>query len=215
MTLSAHNARQWDEFYKTSQTRVPYTDATVFALIALARNPEAVVFEFGCGNAQNLGFLRGLYPDATLLGCDVSEQALIKGRLSYGRLGLFVSGDALVLKPQSVDVVIERATLQHISKPLAAAYVQELLTALKPGGRAFFEVASTDHGHAGMGDGSEDPVFGHRVFYDLNELKALFSGFQIDQVFDRRRMQVEGKGEQNGRPVYDEAAYQLYLTKPA
>ena len=60
MTLSAHNARQWDAFYKTSQTRVPYTDATVFAVIALARNPEAVVFEFGCGNAQNLGFLRQL-----------------------------------------------------------------------------------------------------------------------------------------------------------
>ena len=215
MTLSAHNARQWDAFYKTSQTRVPYTDATVFALIALARNPDAVVFEFGCGNAQNLGFLRGLYPDATLLGCDVSEQALIKGRQTYGRLGLFVSGDTLGLKPNSVDVIIERATLQHIPKPLASAYVREMLEALKPGGRAFFEVASTDHGYARLGDGSEDPVFGHRVFYDVDELKALFAGFQIDQVFDRRRMQVEGGDQQNGRPVYDEAAYQLYLTKPA
>lgn len=214
MTLSAHNARQWDAFYKTSQTRVPYTDATVFALIALARNPEAVVFEFGCGNAQNLGFLRGLYPQATLLGCDVSEQALIKGREAYGRLGLFVSGDALGLKPNSVDVILERATLQHIPKSLAAAYVSEMFQALRPGGRAFFEVASTDHGYARMGDGSEDPVFGHRVFYDLEELKTLFSDFQIDQVFDRRRMQVEGADHQNGRPVYDEAAFQLYLTKP-
>lgn len=215
MSLSAHNARQWDAFYKTSQTRVPYTDATVFALIALARNPDAVVFEFGCGNAQNLGFLRGLYPDAALLGCDVSEQALIMGRQTYGRLGLFVSGDALALAPQSIDVIIERATLQHIPKALAAAYVQEMLTALKPGGRAFFEIASTDHGYARMGDGSEDPVFGHRVFYDLEELKALFKGFDIDQVFDRRRVRVAGAELQNGRPVYDEAAFQLHLTKPA
>lgn len=215
MTLSAHNARQWDAFYKTSQTRVPYTDATVFALIALARNPEAVVFEFGCGNGQNLGFLRGLYPDATLLGCDVSEQALVKGRHAYDRLGLFVSGDVLGLKPASIDVILERATLQHIPKPLAADYVREMVAALKPGGRAFFEIASTDHGYACVGDGSDDPVFGHRVFYDLEELKALFAGLQIDQVFDRRRMQVEGAEQQNGRPVYDEAAFQLYLTKPA
>jgi len=66
-----------------------------------------------------------------------------------------------------------------------------------------------------MGDGSEDPVFGHRVFYDLEELKALFKGFDIDQVFDRRRVRVAGAELQNGRPVYDEAAFQLHLTKPA
>ena len=215
MTLSAHNARQWDEFYKSSQTRVPYTDATVFALIALARNPDAVVFEFGCGNGQNLGFLRGLYPEAVLLGCDVSEQALIKGRQSYDRLGLFVSGDALGLKPGAIDVIVERATLQHIPKPLAAAYVDEMYEALKPGGRAFFEVASTDHGYAQMGDGSDDPVFGHRVFYDLDELRTLFARFDVDQVFDRRRKQVGGDAVRDGRPVYDEAAFQFYLSKPA
>jgi SAM-dependent methyltransferase len=215
MTSSAHNAKQWDAFYASSQTRVPYTDAAVFALIALSRNPDARVFEFGCGNGQNLGFLRSVFPKARLSGCDVSAEALIAGRRLYPDLDLFVSGDALGLKPGSLDVILERATLQHIPKPLAARYVQEMFAALKPGGRAFFEVASTDHGYAAHGDGSEDPVFGHRVFYALDELKALFADFQLDQVYDRRRALVEGAELNNGRPVYDEAAFQLYLTKPA
>ncbi|MBL4544823.1 MAG: hypothetical protein JKP95_03310 [Oceanicaulis sp.] len=36
-------------------------------------------------------------------------------------------------------MIIERATLQHIPKPLAARYVQEMFAALKPGGRAFLK----------------------------------------------------------------------------
>lgn len=213
MSTSSSVAASWDRYYAQSVTRAPYTDAVVFALKALARAPEATVFEFGCGNAQNLGFLRSVFAQARLIGCDVSEQGLIKAQALYPDLELFVNGDDLALTLESLDVVIERAALQHVPKALGQQYVSQLYTALKPGGTGFFEIANTHHGHAALGDGGEDPVFGYRVFYDLDEIEALFAAFEIEQIFERQRLQVKTpKG--TDRPVYDEACYQVMVRKP-
>lgn len=207
-------AGAWDSYYAGSATRAPYTDAVVFAIKALARAPEATVYEFGCGNAQNLGFLRSLFPKARLVGSDVSEAGIALGRRLYPDLELWVNGADLGLAPDSLDLVIERAALQHVPKDQGAAYVAQILSAMKPGAGAFFEIANIHHGHAALGDGGQDPVFGFRVFYSLEELQALFAGFEIEQVFERRRSRVLGPETVGGRPVYDEAAYQLYLRKP-
>ncbi|WP_270374584.1 class I SAM-dependent methyltransferase [Marinicauda sp. Alg238-R41] len=206
-------ARTWDGYYAGSFTHAPYTDAVVFAIKALSRNRAGMVYEFGCGNAQNLGFLRSLFPDARLIGSDVSEAGLAAARRRYEGLELFANGETLALAPASLDVVIERAALQHVPKPLGQAYVDEIAEAMKPGAGAFFEIANTDHGHAALGDGGQDPVFGYRVFYSLGEIETLFAAFDIDQVFERRRTLVRAPDPAGSAPVYNEACFQIYLTR--
>ena len=213
MSTSVSVAASWDRYYASSVTRVPYTDAVVFAMKVLARAPEASLLEFGCGNAQNLGFLRSVFTQARLIGCDVSEQGLIKAQALYPDLELFVNGDDLGLSPASLDAVIERAALQHVPKVLGQRYVAQMFEALKPGGTGFFEIANTQHGCAKLGDGGEDPVFGYRVFYDLGEIESLFAAFEIEQIFERKRVQIKTP-EGTDRPVYDEACYQVMVRKP-
>ena len=215
MTDTETIAARWDAYYAGSVTRVPYTDAVVFALRALAADPRATVYEFGCGTGQNLGFLKSLFPEAVLVGSDASAAGLALARRLHPGLLLFCNGDRLGLAAEGLDAAFGRAALQHVPKPLGRAYIGEIAAALKPGAPAFFEIASTGHGlYASVGDGGEDPVFGYRVFYALDEALALFEPhFEVEHVYERARARVAGPAPAGGRPPYDERAFQIHLRR--
>jgi len=207
-------ADTWNELYSQSVAHVPYTDAAVFAVKALSRNPEASVYEFGCGNGHNIGFLQPLFPKARLIGSDIAETGIEKARELHPDVEFFVNDENLPFEAGSLDVIFERGVIAQTPKDLARSYARQFYDALKPGGVAFFDIPNTGHGHyARVQAGDEDPVFGFRVFYTLEELKDLFSMFEIERVYEHRRSLVDGPAEQNGRPIYDECSYQLYLRK--
>ena len=208
-------AGDWDAYYRASTSRVPFTDATVFALKVLAADPEAAVYEFGAGNGQNIGFLAPLFPRARLIGSDISPEGVKKARSLHPGVEFFVNGETLPFAEGELDAVFERGVLAQTPKALARAYAQQFFAALKPGGKAFFEIPNTGHGHhRTVQAGGRDEVFGFRVFYTLEELKSVFAAFEFEHVYEHARRYVEGPGRQSDRPIYDECAYQLYLRKP-
>lgn len=208
-------AAGWDAYYAKSTARVPFTDVTVFAVKALARNPEAAVYEFGAGNGQNIGFLKPLFPKARLIGSDISEEGVKKASELHPGVEFFVNTDTLPFEPESLDVILERGVLAQTPKDLARSYAKQFYAALKPGGQAFFEIPNTGHGHyKTLQAGGRDEVFGFRVFYTLDELKGVFSDFTFEHVYDHVRRYVEGPGTQSDRPIYDESSFQLLLSKP-
>lgn len=207
-------ADTWNKLYAGSVAHVPYTDAAVFAVKALAKNPKAAVYEFGCGNGHNIGFLNPIFPEARLIGSDISETGIEKARALHPGVEFFVNDETLPFEPESLDVIFERGVIAQTPKDMARDYAAQFHRALKPGGVAFFDIPNTGHGHFKTVEaGGEDEVFGFRVFYTLNELKDLFSAFEFDRVFEHSRRLVDGAATQNGRPIYDECSYQLYLRK--
>lgn len=197
----------WNHFFENHTVLVPYLDMCVFAAKHLSRmqRPDALVYEFGCGVGNNILFLRSIFPKIRLLGSDISQVAIDK-LVAKGleNSDFWVSNSDLMLGGRGpVDLVIERGAMQHVPKDLAKQYVRQIHDALKTGGSAYFEIASTAHDKFEVLGGSGlDKGFGYRTFYTIEEIKELFRDFSITRIYHLQRelcydpasdaMQVQG-----------------------
>jgi SAM-dependent methyltransferase len=98
-------------------------------IAASVPRPPASILDVGCGNGSLLLSLRGLWPDAALLGCDPSRDSVAHG-LAAG-LSLW-RGTASDLQPQVAELVTAVNVIEHTVDPVA--FMADLVRAAKPGG---------------------------------------------------------------------------------
>jgi len=101
--------------------------------------PPERILDFGCGIGLTEVFLHKHFPDAEILGVDVSADSLrvAEGRGLPGVRFLIAQGDALPVEPASCDLVYSNGTFHHIARPEHGATMRALRRAVRPGGHAF------------------------------------------------------------------------------
>lgn len=84
----------------------------------LPRSFSGTLLDFGCGLGDAMPVYRGAFPNATLLGIDISTAAIARCRADYGHLASFFVGDHRAVP--RVSVVIASNVLEHITDDLGA-----------------------------------------------------------------------------------------------
>ena len=115
------------------------TQQRVQAVRQFPKKRYARIFEPGCGGATTFRALHTVFPDAELVGCDLSPQLLRNGHKFAERQGLKVhlkQRDALDTREpdQSFDGVITYALHHELPPKMNAELFKELFRILKPGG---------------------------------------------------------------------------------
>jgi ubiquinone/menaquinone biosynthesis C-methylase UbiE len=150
---------QWSNTYDSKQLQAltyrPIHDAM---LRRLRGSTLAVILDLGCGTGQFLGPLETKFPDATVIGVDLSEGMLAKAadRLAGGGSGAacsaLVRSDAqfLPFATDSIDVITCSESFHWY--PDQRATLTELARVLRPDGQLLLAsiAATTDLGDATM-----------------------------------------------------------------
>lgn len=191
-----HSSQEWDNFFKNNNVAVPYLDVCVFAIKKFrALPPGSSIYEFGCGMGNNLKFIKMIVESAKIFGSDTSSVAIDSlNSEAIPNAEFWVNDNYLNLAGKNIDIVIERGALQHVEKRQAINYVNEIYENMNYDGEGFFEIASTAHGlYKKIGDGGYDPSYGYRTFYSLDEIRLLFSRFQITNIYHLKREIIAGE----------------------
>ncbi len=132
------------------------------------------VAEIGCGTGGNLKFLSGHY---RVLGVDTSAEAIGHARRRTG-CELFQGDfrDALAGKWNDIDAVILADVLEHVDDD--TVFVEELVTCLKRD--AYLLVTVPAHRFLWS---EHDVILGHKRRYSAKELRALWSGLDVNERF--------------------------------
>lgn len=77
------------------------------------------ILDFGCGLGDAIPVYRQHFPNASLLGMDISETAVEKCRAKYGDLASFFCGDHTETPP--ADIIIASNVFEHLSNDLEIA----------------------------------------------------------------------------------------------
>jgi SAM-dependent methyltransferase len=85
----------------------------------IAPSFSGTILDFGCGTGDAIPVYREAYPQATLIGLDLSEAAIIKCRDFYGGLATFVQGNYTDVP--EVDVIIASNVFEHLSNDIQIA----------------------------------------------------------------------------------------------
>jgi SAM-dependent methyltransferase len=101
----------WEENGGRKQTRS-------FALgmvkqLELPRTFAGSILDFGCGLGDALPVYRRHFPNAKLIGMDVSDQAVRKCQASYGGIAEFLVGDHTSVP--EVDAILASNVLEHLT----------------------------------------------------------------------------------------------------
>jgi SAM-dependent methyltransferase len=104
--------------------------------------PGSRLLDLACGTGAMARRLRAHFPDATLIGCDLSLRQVIEARRAQRRGDTFalVNCDAgkLALRDSSFEAVHCSWLLEHVPPGYVGNILREVRRVLKPGGRAFF-----------------------------------------------------------------------------
>jgi SAM-dependent methyltransferase len=71
------------------------------------------LLDFGCGLGDALPVYKENFPNATLVGMDISQSAIDLCQERYGTIGTFLQGDHTNVPP--VDVIIASNVLEHLT----------------------------------------------------------------------------------------------------
>lgn len=94
--------------------------------------------DFGCGVGNSIPHLTQAFPDAQVLGLDVSGESVALARDANPTARFEIIGqDTLPLADASVDVAMAACVFHHIPPAQRLAWTKELKRVLKPGGRLF------------------------------------------------------------------------------
>lgn len=105
----------------------------------ISRGDNKRIYDFGCGGISTILCLREQFPDAELLGCDLSELLLAMGHTTANRLGLDTTlkqcdARATDEADASFDAVTMYALLHEMPPACAIECFAEAMRILKPGG---------------------------------------------------------------------------------
>ena len=219
--MKNYSENEWNSFYIENEVVVPYLDVCVFAVkkiknIQRSRDQDIKIYEFGVGMGNNIKFIHQLFPDVTLYGSDISKEAIQKlNRENIPNSKFWVNDFQLNMQVDELDLVIERGSLQHVSKDQSKAYIYEIYQSMKIGAEGYFEIASTSHGlYKELGELGLDPKLGLRTFYSLEEIHNLFSEFKIQKIFHlTRELLVDDLEDKNVFNTYTQGSWQVEVKK--
>jgi len=77
---------------------------------------SGTILDFGCGQGDAMPVYHSAYPNAKLIGMDISETAILKSREIYSKIATFMQGDYLDVV--EVDVIIVSNVLEHLTDDL-------------------------------------------------------------------------------------------------
>src|ERR1035437_8072308 len=80
---------------------------------------SGTLLDFGCGLGDAMPLHHAAYPNATLIGVDVSGAAIAKCITEYGRIAKYIEGDHSSVP--DVDVIIASNVLEHLSDDVSVA----------------------------------------------------------------------------------------------
>lgn len=106
---------------------------------ALPKRGYERIYDMGCGGMSTFSALNKVYPDAELVGCDLSELLLTNGHILAERMGVPVAlkqRDCRDTKEpdESFDAVTLYALLHEMPREDGIATLKEAFRILKPGG---------------------------------------------------------------------------------
>lgn len=183
----------WNEIYGRGHiNRYPWDSVVSFVFRHHPRHKprtQTHILELGCGAGNNLLFCAKEGFQVT--GVDASPPALEFAEKRFreeGVQGRFVHENftSLTLEEQSVDLVIDRASLTCTPFPVIERAVAEVYRVLKPGGRFLFVPYADTHSSASSGvfDPANRTVgeisagtlvgVGQISFLSLNDIRGLF-----------------------------------------
>jgi SAM-dependent methyltransferase len=129
------------------------------------------VLDVGCGNGSLLRALRTHWPQAALLGCDPSAEAVAHGAGEGLKLWRGTAGE---LPNEAADLVISVNVIEHTPDPLA--FLLALRRALSPRGHLL--VVCPDGGRPGL-----ELLFADHLFsFARAHLEALFAQAELQVV---------------------------------
>ena len=91
------------------------------------------ILDFGCGIGRSTPYLRDIFPDASIVGCDPSRESLALAE-EQNPGAHFVALDALA-ETAAFDVALASCVFHHIAPSDRQAALAFCQTRLKPGGR--------------------------------------------------------------------------------
>jgi ubiquinone/menaquinone biosynthesis C-methylase UbiE len=98
-------------------------------------NQPRRILDYGCGQGKWTPLLRSMYPDAEIVGIDISEVAIAKASQKFPQDQFLVfDGDHASLDDSSFDLVFSFHVLEHVLD--VAASIKDIARLLRPGGYA-------------------------------------------------------------------------------
>ncbi|MDR6857580.1 class I SAM-dependent methyltransferase [Variovorax guangxiensis] len=97
-----------------------------------ARGPVRRVLEYGCGTGRNIGYLQEAFPDAQIMGTDVSEASLAIAAQNNRSAGFELEQEGLELA--AFDLIFVASVFHHIPPAERAGVMGTLARRLAPAG---------------------------------------------------------------------------------
>lgn len=119
------SSNDWEECRGRWQTEM--FARTQLKLLNIPSGFEGTILDFGCGLGDAIPVYRENFPNAKLIGLDISKSAIEKCRERYGEFAKFVQGDYSSVP--EVDIIIASNVFEHLSNDLEVA--KALLTKCK------------------------------------------------------------------------------------
>ena len=93
------------------------------------------ILDYGCGQGKWTPLLRSMYPDAEIVGIDISEAAIVKASQKFPVARFLVfDGEQTALDDSSFDLIFSFHVLEHVLD--VAASIKDISRLLCPGGYA-------------------------------------------------------------------------------
>jgi len=94
------------------------------------------LLDFGSGIGNSIPFFREYFPQAQLIGADVSQRSLELAELRFPgqSTGMPLEGDRIPAEPDRFDVAFSACVFHHIPHQEHVAWLSELRRVVRPGG---------------------------------------------------------------------------------
>lgn len=95
------------------------------------------ILDFGCGPGRMIGVMRGLRPDARLVGIDIDPEAIAWAQTNLGQSAEFLVNPhrpPMPIPSQSIDLAYALSVFTHLPSSLQHAWLADLHRVLRPGG---------------------------------------------------------------------------------
>ncbi len=107
----------WEQKKGRNQTK--QFAQTQISKLNIPENFSGTILDFGCGLGDAFPIYRKAYPNAKLIGLDISIDAIKKCKDSYGKIADFIYGDYKDVP--KVDIIISSNVFEHLSNDIMIA----------------------------------------------------------------------------------------------
>ncbi|OFY96902.1 MAG: hypothetical protein A3K10_14150 [Bacteroidetes bacterium RIFCSPLOWO2_12_FULL_31_6] len=117
-----------------------FSEHKIIELLKLENsNQHLKILDFGCGDGNSVVFLRKHFPNASIVGVDVSEESIIVAKNKEITNSTFTTfnGTILPFQKEEFDIVFTAMVFHHIAPQLHKGILTEIVRVLKKGGRFY------------------------------------------------------------------------------